>query len=157
MARFNLSPPWIIFYKEVSALFEKDPEVNVVYHNENYEIKLYVDNQEKAEAITKLLPATKTFGNVVLKITVVPANKTGESKIDLFRKAFEGNEAVSFISSIDGILSNPINYVVFVKEVIQYYTDDLSDAYGMRSTLYQDIAKDVFGEQEGIFFCTDIN
>ena len=51
---------------------------------------------------------------------------------------------------------NPITYVVFVNEVVQYFNDDLGDVYGQCSTLYQEIAKDVFGETEGVFFCTDV-
>ena len=35
--------------------------------------------------------------------------------------------------------------------------DDLSDAHGICSTLYQDLAKEVFGESEGIFFCTEVS
>lgn len=43
-----------------------------------------------------------------------------------------------------------------VNKVVQYFNDDLGDAHGVCSTLYQEIAKDVFGEHEGIFFCTNL-
>jgi len=32
----------------------------------------------------------------------------------------------------------------------------LNDIYGNTSTLYQDIAAEVFEDQPGIFYCTDI-
>ena len=52
-------------------------------------------------------------------------------------------------------MTNPITYVIFKKEVVQYYNDSLSDAHGMCSTLYQDIAKRILDADEGIFFCTN--
>lgn len=59
------------------------------------------------------------------------------------------------MASAEGIFSNPITYIVFKNKVVQFWNDDLSDIYGNRSTLYQDIAKEIFGESSGIFFCTD--
>jgi hypothetical protein len=49
--------------------------------------------------------------------------------------------------------------VVFVPKVVQYYTDNLGDINGFRTTLYQELAKELFGESEltrGVYFCTDI-
>jgi hypothetical protein len=49
--------------------------------------------------------------------------------------------------------------VVFVPEVVQYYTDNLGDINGFRTTLYQELAKELFGDSElsrGVYFCTDI-
>ena len=152
----TLSSPWIKFYREIEALFKEDPEIKIVYDEDEPEVKLYVENTEKAEAIAQLLPAAKAFGNVVLKITIIPANALGESpKASLFRKAFKGNPAFSFIASVEGIFTNPISYVVFKNKVVQFFNDDLSDINGNCSTLYQELAKDVFGETDGIFFCTD--
>jgi len=54
------------------------------------------------------------------------------------------------------IFNNSITYVVFKPEIIQYYTDSLADARGICSTLNQEIAKDIFGEIPGVFFCTDL-
>ena len=57
--------------------------------------------------------------------------------------------------TIEGIMTNPITYVIFKKEVVQYYNDSLADAHGMCSTLYQDIASRILDAGEGIFFCTN--
>lgn len=160
MARLNLSPPWDIRVSEINQLFKNDEEVHVVYDDINYELKLYVDNPNKATALTTLLPEEYIFGNVNLKVTVVPANKkTGVSKMqsneELFNCAFEGNEAFSFAVTIQGIFTNNLTYVVFKNTVVQYFNDDIGDVNGMCSTLYQEIAKNIFGEREGVFFCTD--
>ena len=134
MARVKLSAPWDEFYNEVNELFRYDDEVRVVFFEEQKTIKLYVDN-----------------------IEVIPSNK--EKKTELTRNiwsvAFTGNTAVSFIYTIDGIFSNPLTYVVFLNEVVQYFNDNLGDINGNRSTLYEDIARDVFENVDATFFCTD--
>lgn len=159
MARLGLAAPWVIFYREIEAMFVDDPEVRVIYDEEHNEIKLYVNNGAKADALSTLLPQVKTFGNVELKITVIPANdhvKYFLNEGNIYETAFEGNPALSYIRIVGGIFSNDIVYIVFVNKVVQYYSDDLGDVNGMTSTLYQEIAKDIFGEREGIFFCTDL-
>ena len=151
----KLSPPWVKFAKEIEMLFSKDPEVRVTYDEDAVEVTLYVENEEKAEAISKLLPSTKTFVEVELKITVLPANILQQNNASLFVKAFDGNPVLSYTLVKEGYFSNPMTYIVFAKEVVQFFNDDLGDVYGNCSTLYQDIAKDVFGSVDGIFFCTD--
>ena len=156
MSKLGLSSPWVNFYRELEALFAKDPEVKVVYDEEKNDIKLYVDNLAKADALAQLLPVERTFGNITITITVIPTNKEGASKIQLFRTAFEGNGAFNYTASAEGIFTNPIHYIVFANEVVQYFNDDLSDAHGVRSTLYQDIAEDVFENHESVYFCTNV-
>ena len=157
MARVKLSAPWDEFYNEVNELFKYDKEVRVVFFEEQKTIKLYVDNPAKAEALQKLLPQKKEWGKVVLLIEVIPSNKEKKTKLtrSIWSVAFEGNTAVSFIYTIDGIFSNPLTYVVFVNEVVQYFNDNLGDINGNRSTLYEDIARDVFENVDATFFCTD--
>jgi hypothetical protein len=41
--RTNLSAPWITMYHEIEALFKKDPDIKVVYDEENVVVKLYVE------------------------------------------------------------------------------------------------------------------
>ena len=158
MAVLNLSAPWQTYYKELSKLFEKDDEVRIVYDTDEQVISIYVDNAIKAEAMAAVLPIVKEFGSVELTINVIPSNKVNilrSSKGMGFPDLFKGNPIVSDVVVIDGIMTNPITYVIFKKEVVQYFNDDLGDAHGMCSTLYQDIAKRVFEDHEGVFFCTD--
>ena len=154
----KMAPPWVTYANALMAMFEKDPDIKVTYDNENLGVKLYVNGFAKADALTKLLPAEKAFGNVTLKISVVPANDNPEDMVKLFRDAFFGNEAVADIwtAPMEVTQSNPLTYVIFRKEVVQYYNDDLSDAHGNRNTLYQEIAKEIFEDHQGIFFCTDV-
>lgn len=155
--KLTLSSPWVLLFHEIEAFFKEDDEVRVVLDKEenNYIIKLYVEDEEKADALAQLLPSEKQIGNIKVTIAVIPPNKLGASKLSLFQKAFKGNPAVAYTKSVDGLYNNTLNFIVFKNKVVQYYTDDLGDINHVRSTLYQDIAKELFGEHEGIFYCTD--
>ena len=135
-------------------MFGLDPEINVTISEDDYTVTLHVDNAEKAEAIAQLLPAERAFGNVTVKTKVVPANRLGASRLSLFQKAFEGNPAFAYTKSFEG---QPYGfcYVVFANKVVQYFLDNLQDVNGNRSTLYEEIARDLFGEDGEVFFCTD--
>ena len=160
MARLNLSPPWDIYYRQISAMFAEDPEVLVVYDDVEMEIKLYVDNPYKADALGRLLPEEKSFGNVKIYITIVPSNKvtlpeSNKANASDIAKALEGNGAVYDIREVDEFTGYKITFVIFTKKVIQYFTDNIGDWHGLCSTLYQDLAKDVFGSIDGVYYCTD--
>ena len=154
--RLGLSSPWITYFRKIEALFSKDPEVLVDFEDDTCTLKVYVDNQGKAEAIDALLPDAIQFGNVEMSIAVIPANGS-DPRLELFRKAFEGNEAVVGIEYVDA--SVPLlggnSYILFRPEVVQYYTDDLSTYDGFESTLYEDIASELLSVGDShIYFCT---
>ena len=152
----KLSPPWCIWVDEVKQLFKEDPEVVINYEEDTYTLTLTVSSYDKSEALEALLPAEKEFGNVKLTVKVVYAAIDKTNKDELFLRAFNNNPALSFVSKVDGIMSNSITYVVFRNKVVQYFNDDLSDYYGQKSTLYQYLADDVFVNREGVYFCTDV-
>jgi len=158
--QLRMSSPWCNFYKEVAAFFAKDAEVKVLFNNEEPELKLLVENEKKAAALSAIMPTAKKFGNVTLNISVVPANgETIEPAVDL-NAAFEGNGAVSFIRSVENMFGDVLTYIVFQREVVSYFADNLADYYGAINTLYQDIAEDIFEETIGLagtaFFSTDL-
>lgn len=149
--------PWVILYKQIDALFKEDPEVEVELDYETMQVRLYVNNGKKADALTKIMPTSKKFGSNEVKILIIPANETEDYKAKYFTDAFEGNGAFHYLDTIDTpFVSNPISYCVFKKEVVQYKNDDIGDAHGICSTLYQDLAEQIFGPVDGVFFCTDV-
>ena len=159
MAILKLSAPWQIYYKELCELFKYDDEVRIVYDTDEQVINIYVENIAKADAMAAVLPMEKEFGAITVQINVIPANPTFKKaksmRGTIYEDLFRGNPIVDDIVTIEGVMTNPITYVIFKKEVVQYYNDSLSDAHGMCSTLYQDIAKRVLDAGEGIFFCTN--
>lgn len=162
MAKINLSSPWVLYYHEVEAFFKADPEVNVVYDEKENILKLFVNNQTKADALMNLMPMQKDFGSVTLTIMVIPSNTNKltfktfakTDTIGLITAALEGNDFLSSIQETT-LFTNPITYVVFKPQIIQYFTDSLGDINGLCSTLAQEIAKDIFTEIDGVYYCTD--
>lgn len=152
--KMKLSPPWIEYYRKLEAMFGPDPDIKIEFDEDEMHIKLYVESHEKATALDELLPVQKDFGNVSVFIEVIPANDEPK-RIDYIKRAFEGNPAFSYATTIEGIMSNPISYVVFKPEVIQFWNDNMGDPHGITSTLMADIAKEIIGEDEGVIFSTD--
>lgn len=164
--RVGLQSPWVLFYKEAYALFRNDPQVEVLFNNEEPELKFWVHgNDEKAAALARFMPSVKKFGNPELKISVV--GDDGEPVPDInctdqvcIHKIFEGNGAMSYIKDVETIFGDNLTYCIFKREVVSYYSDDLTDYFGVTSTLYQYLADDIFADtlvQSGTcFFCTDI-
>ena len=130
-----------------------------MFDDERKNLRLYVDDDAKAMALHQLMPIEKTFGNVVITISIIPANKFDTMAVtnnsDAFRALFKGNPIISDIITIDNFVSDNITYIIFEPDVVQYYDDNFQDAHGLHSTLYQEIAKEVFGYHDGIFFCTE--
>lgn len=157
MATLGLVTPWGEHYNKIEAFFKYDPEVSVIYDDTAKTVKLYVDNGEKASALDALLPDEVSFGNVTLHIAVIPANGVIVSvPRSIYSAAFTGNSAIDDIVILEGIFNNPLTYIVCHKEVVQYYTDDLGDYYGMRSCLYEDIAREIFVGGEGVTYSTNV-
>lgn len=164
MATVNMISPWMAFYKQINALFEKDPEVHVIFDEEKYTINLYVDDACKAAALDRLLVKEKEFGNIVVKVNVLPANiedfagfrseRYTMSNASWFDMAFEYNPIYAFAIGVDSPLAPKFTFVVFKREVLQYYSDNLWDYYGVTSMLAQDIAREVFDSSIGVSFST---
>lgn len=151
----TVSPPWLGYARRLRKLFEYDDQVRVQYIEDGPIVKLYVDNTDKADALDKLLPDTVEFGGVTLVIEVVPAN--AELTVgQLFEKAFQGNDAVSDILSAGFIEDAPFTYVLFEPTVVQYYNDNAGSYFGIETTTYEDIAKEVFNETPGVLMGTDV-
>ena len=170
MANLKLVSPWTNYYHELKAFFSEDDNVSVIFDEDNMNIKIFVQANHKAEALDKLLIHEKTFGVNKVTVTVVPANgedtRVRQRINDVFERedyatsydyALAYNRWFYMVKSISGLLGFDATYVVFCKKVMQYYTDDLGDLNGMKSTLAENVARDIFMPYPGVFFCTDIN
>ena len=163
MAKITLAAPWTIYYRQIQALFKEDEGIKVLFNEDTGAINIYVEDTVKANALATLLPITKTFGNVTININVIPGNVTTTSSTNdqtvsaRIKQVFEGNKAVSYIKNISGVFTNDLVYIVFVKEVVQFFNDNLNDIHGLCSTLYQNLAEEVFEDHPGVCFCTDVD
>ena len=162
--RLKLSPPWITYIHKLEALFDGDPLIafNIGQNDEGPYVTLSTSNGDKATALAKLLPAEKTFGNVILKINIDGpfTNRAFTSPRELFDVAFSKNPAYAYSISPteEGYWFFTMTYVVFKNCVVQFFNDNLNDAHGLISTLYQDIAAEIFEEADltGVYYCTDV-
>ena len=152
--KIKMAPPWVQYANAMQAFFAEDPDVTVIYNNDECLVRVLVDGQDKADALAELLPKEVDCGAEKLQIRVVPGNVEYGNR-DLFARAFSGNPAVERLVRIDGVFTNPLTYVVFKKTVVQYFNDNLGDLNGNRSTLYQEIAAELFTDRAGVLFCTD--
>ena len=159
--KIKKSAPWVRYVALLKMLFENDPDVRIVYRDETpYIVDINVTGEEKFEAATKLIGETKTFGNVVLTIRYHLSNpvKEEKSKKELFKDLFEGNPILTNVVTVElPNTSNNITYFIFKDEVVQYWDDDLSNPHGMVSTLWEQIAQEVFEDTEGVVFTTRVN
>ena len=153
--KLDLASPWILYYKQLLELFSGDEDIKISFNDEEKRITFRVDNTDKYVALNHLMPSEKAFGNVNVQIAIVPANLEQKSRADYVKDLFKNNKDISRIVTIDNVLSNPVTYVAFRPEIIQYQADDLHDINGNITTLRAEIAKDIIAEGEGVAFCTD--
>ena len=165
--RLKISPPWITYVNKLQAIFDEDPQIafNTDLGNGTYEVTLATNNPEKAAALRWLLPEKKEFGNITLNIDIDPSdkviNKAFGSAKELFETAFYKNPVLATVITPEGYNWVPFTYVVFKNCVVQFFNDNLNDPHGIISTLYQDIAHEIFADMSfpqdgGICYCTDV-
>lgn len=150
----DLSSPWEIFYKQIEAMFGMDSEITINIDRDEYTIRLYVRSTDKADALSQLLPTEKEFGNITVKIMVIPDNEE-DTKATLYEKAFRDNPVFEYAEvHSNPSLGIPNTFIMFRKEVVQYFNDSLTDPNHVCSTLYQNIAPNIFRTDTGVHFCT---
>ena len=154
MEKVNLSAPWEILYHEIDALFGNDPEIDIKIDDVAKNVSLFISNAAKADALQKILPEKKMFGDIEVKITVVPANDE-DSPLSLYQRAFFGNPAYEY--AVEHGVEGDFNatHIIFQNKVVQFFCDNIADVNGNRSTLYEIIAEDIIEDHAGVFFCTD--
>ena len=151
----GLSAPWEIYYSEIEALFGQDDEIHIERYFTDLDktIVLMVDNQDKANALERILPKEKAFGNVTVQIEIKPANFDEYDIVKIYQKAFKGNPVLEDVFTAD-VPGSESTFFVFKNKVVRFYADNIRDYQGKKSTLYETIAEDVFEDKEGVFFCT---
>ena len=155
----KLSPPWITYFHKVQALFEKDNSITVDFDESNCCLNIIVkEDIEKGEAIQKLFPSEKVFGNNIMKINVVTIQEPKQiPTAQIFANAFKNNPVVEDVINKSDILRNDQTYIMFQNKVVQFFNDDIYDYNGVCTTLYQNIAKDVFKDFADVHYCTSTN
>lgn len=153
MEKMKISPPWVTYYRELNEFFNEDADITVEFDEDKKEITIKTTRYEKNLALKKVLQREKDFGGVKLKINVIYDDPEIDA-LNAFKQLSIDNPVFKYICTFP-TSTNPISYVMLAKEVVQYWNDDLSDPHGITSTLYENIARNIFKEDEGIIFSTD--
>ena len=150
----TLVSPWINYFHEVEELFRYDEDVAVKFDDDSCTLKLYVDDQKKAEAIEYILPKEKVFGNVTMKISVIPSNKELSDPMEALRIAFKGNRIFNG-TQVSPSPFGDVKFAIFSPDSVQYYNDNMYSLCGMKTTIYEDIAKDVLDVPSDVHITSD--
>ena len=149
MNNVGLQSPWVTTYNKINALFERDSDLTIspLSGGEDgvYTFSISSPNATKLNAIEKILANNYVYGNVTLniKFVVEDSGKEGITVAD-FKNAFTGNNIVSKIETVPNPVGISQTFVMFGREVIQFYNDDISDRYGNFNGLAEDIARELF-------------
>ena len=160
--RLKLAPPWITYINKLEALFDGDPAIAFNIDNENRRVVLSGYNGDKNAALSRLLPTEKAFGNITWSIMIDGpiSNRAFTSNKELFEVAFDKNPAFAYAvaPAQEGYFYIDCTYVVFKNCVVQFFNDNLNDCHGLVSTLYQDIAAEIFEDAGlvGVYYNTDV-
>ena len=152
----GISSPWVTYARKLAMLLTAD-DTTVEYdgHDDNKKkVIIRTKSFDKATAFMKLLPSIIIFGNVALYIKIIPANELDTVK--LFKTIFGNSPIVDKIVTVqpDGT-SNPFTYILFKKEVCEYWDDNLGNPHGFMFDLYQNMAENIFEDNhDGIIFTT---
>ena len=158
MSITNFSNQNLMHYiHQVEQFFKNDKEVNVIYSERDNILDLYVNSSRKAYALSTLMPETVTFNNTTININVIPLCDKVEcdlSGASLYTEAFLDNPV--FIS-VRSVLYYPNNliYILLKPEIVKFFDGDLKNYNGCHHMLYEDIARNIFVQQDNVFFCTD--
>ena len=164
-AMAHLSPPWYSYQRKVLALFGKDPEVRVRDLHQvdecNFTLFILVRNEGKAQAIRALLPRIVEVGGATITSRIfIPVDEC-EVRLEmkgtdaqLLKEAFTGNPIFDRIETLRSDMS-AWGYCIFRKEVLQFWDDDISNFYGLHTTLAETIALEILKDVD-LQFCTGI-
>lgn len=151
--KMKLSAPWETYWHEIQAMFMGDPEIRLMYLEDERLIKMYVENTDKATALSKILPEKVDFGNVDLQIQIIPANKL-ETNESIYTAAFKDNPNFCFATTTDTPPTPSMTFVVFQPRIAQFYNDNMRDYYGNKNILMQDVANEILNKNPEVCFCT---
>jgi len=156
----GLQSPWVTLYNKIYFMFSNDEDLdisNLIESDGNYSMTIASNNTTKLKAIEKILKHEFSLGNITFKINFVYGeNESDNITISDIKNAFNGNTVISTIKTAMTPAQDELTFVLFNREVVQFYNDDISDFYGNYNGLAEDIAREIFNNQFDINYCTDI-
>lgn len=154
----NLNLPYTVwrYFNKLSVMFGKDPDVEIEIERVDditFKVMIYVNDSNrpgKADAFTKMLPSRVDFGIHRLYIDIIP-NNDSRADHEVLIDMFYGNPIIdSFVTDHSGR-----HYIIFKKDILQYYANDISDVNSLQSVLAEDLARELITDDiTNVYFCT---
>ena len=155
---FAISPPWNILQSEMKATVGADDCVDIdnlkpVPHGYNLDVE--VCNTERAKALATLIDPTRDFGGVIVHIRVfaphhhqvtpgtLPTHP--EELEELIQTALCGNRYFVKVAPGNAIVTV---FAEFTPSVIQFFADNLADAYNNLNLVAEDAFNNAMGLSE---------
>lgn len=155
MIKTKLSPPWITYYRKIQQLLSQDSDVFLMFDQEEMIIRIYVGNAAKAQALEQLMVQNAAFGNVTVSVEIIPPNeRPAATGLSVYEEAFAGNPVFMGTREITLPVAGSLRYVVWTRDVAQFYNDNLADYNGNTTVLMEEIAREVLIPEPGVFHCT---
>jgi hypothetical protein len=161
-SQFGLQSPWVIFHKGIYNLFTQDPDITVEPTIRKcgdglYETHISSSNFEKLNALKKIIKNEIQMGNILVRVIFDYDAPTDSISADDWKTAFEGNPLFKDIVSVPTPTGGAVNYVLFTRDILTYFVDDVTDLYGNKHIIVADLVKQVVNETIGINICTEYN
>ena len=115
-----------------------------------------IKSVKKIAALEKVIKNVFNLGNVTLTVNFVHEREDEDVTAQDFIDAFEGNSNFVTVEETSKGLFQNLVYVIFAKEILQFFNDDLSDIYGNANLIVADAANDVCNKskEKEMYFCT---
>lgn len=158
-----LSPPWYTLQKQISAVLTS-PHVTVGQLDTTkfpYVVPIKVDDLDIAVAVASILQNPWSMGNILIAplvtfngkpvTPIVPA--TTDELVGFVKKAFTGNMLLQqvIVHPLTPVGGPGVVFPIFLAQVVQFWNDDLSDAFGNFNEVLSACARNVLAPAPGGF------
>ena len=156
MAKLKTESAQNEYYLKVKAFFAEDEDIKIIYDEDENLILIYAqDNKYKGQALKNLFAINdKTDRPCKVKVVTEATTDPIDTNIS---DAFLNNSAFVATKSFGEIYEKPIIYIIFTNKVVQYPIDNIINYDGICSTLYEFLARDIFGNIQNVNFCTKVD
>ena len=157
--KVKMSPPWDGHMSMLASFFAGDSRVKVGYCGDNNVGTIEVFDTKMYVALQQVMRQKVKFGNVTLKISIIPANSVKAFKgemtdLQALKEVLKGNPAFSKIKSEKGGMFDFV-FCIFKPLVIQWYNDNLGNPWKLTTSTYEKQADFVFKRELGVSFTTE--
>lgn len=156
----KMSPPWDGYMNMLASFFRGDDRIRVGCGTDKRVGTVAVFDSKMYAALEQVLKTRVRFGNVVLRINIVPADglkafKGEMTDLEALRCVLSKNPAFAKFVSRKTELGNFV-YCMFKPVVLMWHNDNPASPYKQTASVYETAALEVFKSAKiGISYATE--